>query len=95
MVLSLNEATDDVVWGVQLSKADRAICGRTFTVLRVGVVEHALAATSQQSLPHTLAPALGERFWVEECPRRAQRQTLIPTVCILMESTERLHGSNV
>ena len=47
ILLSLNEVTDDVVWGVQLSKAARAlICGHTFTILRVGVVEHALAATS-------------------------------------------------
>jgi hypothetical protein len=85
------------IWGVQLSKAARAlICGHTFTILRVRVVEHALAATSQQSLRHTLwLPPMSERFWVKEYPRRAQRQTLIRTVCILMESTERHHGSNV
>ena len=54
VLLSLNIAPDDFIWGVQLSEAARAkICGRTFTVLRVRVVVLSLAATSQQGLrPH-------------------------------------------
>lgn len=54
MLLSLNEATDDLVCGVELSKAAGAlICGRTLAILRVRVVVHALAATCKQSLrPH-------------------------------------------
>lgn len=54
VLLSFNKATDDFVWGLQLFKAARAlICGHTFTVLRVRVVVHALATTSQQGLrPH-------------------------------------------
>jgi hypothetical protein len=54
ILLSFNKAKDNIVWDMQLSKAARAlIYSHTFTVLRIGVMVHALAATSQQQLcPH-------------------------------------------
>jgi hypothetical protein len=51
ILLSFNKATDNVAWGLQLSKSARAlICGCTITLLCVRVLVHALVATSQQSV---------------------------------------------
>jgi hypothetical protein len=61
ILLSFNKATDDVVWGLQVSKAACAlICGQTFTDFMLGSWYMPLPQLASNVSAHTLASALSE-----------------------------------